>query len=140
MDRLAVGRVRRSINILVKEGPAQTVPGRGIVKWLPSLCCTREPPIADRGKGPATERPKGGAASSGVRPQACLLTAVASDLDPTSELRLVGSGESRQFSLRHVPGRRKKIDFSQADREPRVRGKQIRPVASDLSQLGHGRV
>jgi hypothetical protein len=78
------------------------------------------------------------AASSGVGPQTRLFSALPPDFDPAGDLRLIGSGESCQFGLRPIPGRSKTIGFGQAEREPGVRGEQIRPVASDLSQLGHG--
>ena len=76
--------------------------------------------------------------SSGVGPQPRLFSSLPSDFDPPDDLRFVGSGESCQFSLRPVPGRSEAISFGQAEREPGVRCEQVRPAASDLSQLGHG--
>jgi hypothetical protein len=78
------------------------------------------------------------ATSSGVGPQPRQFSALPPDFDPTDDLRLIGSGESRQFSLRPVPGRSQAIGFGQAEREPSVRGEQVGPAASHLSQLGHG--
>ena len=79
-----------------------------------------------------------GAPSSGVWPQTRLFSSLPADLDPASELGFVGAGKSRQFSLRPVLGCTKKIEFSPTDSEPGVRGEQVRPITSDLSQLGGG--
>ena len=93
----------------------------------------------DRSKRrPRTHAARPCAASSGVGPQTRLFSPLPPDFDPAGDLRLVGSGETRQLSLRPTPGRSKAIGFSPAERESGVRGEQVRPVASDLSQLGHG--
>jgi hypothetical protein len=78
--------------------------------------------------------------SSGVGLKPSLLSSSAADSNPASELRFVGAGQSRQLSLRPAPGRVKHIDFGPAEREPGVRGEQVRAVASELSQFRHGRV
>jgi DNA-binding GntR family transcriptional regulator len=56
---LAVGTVRRGIDILVKEGLVETVPGRGTFVIEPGRPASGSSGGRDRARPPGTQRPHG---------------------------------------------------------------------------------